>query len=160
MENQTDTEYDTIKLVREVQIMRRLNRIQNKYDTEKTAMGGLFTPEMIDIICPETHSPTMNLRITPDTFSSGGSNSGNSSQNKGVKDFKFQQSAMPDVSLLSQVCVVLEFMESDLDQILKHNIDFNEQHLLKIIYSALCSLSFVHETNIMHRDLKSANILI
>ena len=32
MENQTDTEYDTIKLVREVQLMRRLNRIQQRLE--------------------------------------------------------------------------------------------------------------------------------
>ena len=32
--------------------------------------------------------------------------------------------------------------------------------MVKILYSALCSLSFLHETNIMHRDLKSANILL
>lgn len=54
----------------------------------------------------------------------------------------------------------MEYIETDLDQILKHKIDFSEHHMLKIIYSSLCSLSFVHETNIMHRDLKSANILL
>lgn len=54
----------------------------------------------------------------------------------------------------------MEFIETDLDQILKQKIDFTEHHMLKIIYSSLCSLSFLHEANIMHRDLKSANILL
>ena len=54
----------------------------------------------------------------------------------------------------------MEFVDTDLDQILKHKIDFTESHLIKIVYSALCALTFLHEANIMHRDLKSANILI
>ena len=54
----------------------------------------------------------------------------------------------------------MDSMESDLDQLLKHKLDFSEMHLVKLIYNALCSVSFLHEANIMHRDLKSANILI
>ena len=54
----------------------------------------------------------------------------------------------------------MEYMESDLDQLMKHKIDFNESHLLKIMYNTLCALAFLHEANVMHRDLKSANILI
>jgi serine/threonine protein kinase len=33
-------------------------------------------------------------------------------------------------------------------------------HLLKIVYTSLCAISFLHEANIMHRDIKSANILV
>jgi serine/threonine protein kinase len=32
MENQTDTEYDTIKLVREIQLMRKLNKISKSLE--------------------------------------------------------------------------------------------------------------------------------
>ena len=56
--------------------------------------------------------------------------------------------------------MVLEFMESDVDQLLKHNVDFAEEHLLRITYNFLCALNFMHEANIVHRDIKSANILI
>ena len=65
-----------------------------------------------------------------------------------------------DFTHLKSICLVMEFVDTDLDQILKHKIDFTEHHLLKVIYSSLCSLCFLHESNIMHRDLKSANILI
>lgn len=65
-----------------------------------------------------------------------------------------------DFKHLRSICLVMEFVDTDLDQILKHKIDFSEHHLLKVIYSALCALSFLHESNVMHRDLKSANILI
>ena len=61
---------------------------------------------------------------------------------------------------LSQICVVMSLMDSDLDQLLKHKIEFSEAHLLRIIYNTLTSLQFMHEANVMHRDLKSANILI
>jgi len=32
--------------------------------------------------------------------------------------------------------------------------------MLKVVYSSLCAMCFLHQANIMHRDLKSANILI
>ena len=51
-------------------------------------------------------------------------------------------------------------MEADIDTLLKHEMAFTEQHLIKIAYSTLCAMSFLHEANVMHRDLKSANILI
>ena len=32
--------------------------------------------------------------------------------------------------------------------------------MLKIVYNVLCSLAFMHLTNVIHRDVKPANILI
>jgi mitogen-activated protein kinase 1/3 len=55
---------------------------------------------------------------------------------------------------------VIEFIETDLDQLLKHKIDFSEFHMVKIIYNSLCALSYIHAVNIIHRDIKPANILI
>ena len=54
----------------------------------------------------------------------------------------------------------MEFVETDLDLLLKHKIDFSEHHLLKIVYNTLIALSFMHKANVMHRDIKPANILI
>ena len=51
MENQTDTEYDTIKLVREIQLMRRLNKICQEFEGANT-----FIPELIDVICPDAEN--------------------------------------------------------------------------------------------------------
>jgi RIO-like serine/threonine protein kinase len=61
---------------------------------------------------------------------------------------------------LLNICIVLEFFESDMDQLLKMQINFSENHLLKLIYNTLCSLAFIHMCNVMHRDLKPANILL
>lgn len=54
----------------------------------------------------------------------------------------------------------MDYVGADLDRVFKKNIPFNEQHMLKVIYSSLCSLAFISDTNIIHRDIKSANILI
>ena len=54
----------------------------------------------------------------------------------------------------------MEFVDTDLNEILKHKIDFSEQHLLKILYTALCSLCFIHEANVIHRDIKPENIYV
>ena len=64
------------------------------------------------------------------------------------------------MSLLNQFAIVMDFVDADLDKVFKHNLAFGEHHMLKVIYSSLCSLAFIHDTNIMHRDIKSANILI
>ena len=58
------------------------------------------------------------------------------------------------------ICIVMEFIDTDLDQILKHKLEFKEHHMLKIAYTALSSLCFIHEANVVHRDLKSANLLV
>ena len=54
----------------------------------------------------------------------------------------------------------MEFVETDLDLMLKFKIDFSEHHLIKIVYSMLLSLSFIHQANVLHRDIKPANVLI
>jgi|TARA_B110001450_G_C17447478_1_gene410595 mitogen-activated protein kinase 1/3 len=54
----------------------------------------------------------------------------------------------------------MEYIDTDLDQLLKHKIDFTEHHLLKIVYNSLCAMAFLHLSNVIHRDVKPANILI
>jgi len=54
----------------------------------------------------------------------------------------------------------MEYIDTDLDQLLKHKIDFTEHHLLKIFYNSLCAMAFLHLSNVIHRDVKPANILI
>jgi len=54
----------------------------------------------------------------------------------------------------------MELMSQDLDQMLKTDIKFTESHLIRIAYNSLCSIAFLHEANVMHRDFKPANILL
>lgn len=58
------------------------------------------------------------------------------------------------------VCMVMEYIQSDLNVLLKNKIEFNERQLLKIIYNSLLGISFVHFTNIVHRDIKPGNLLL
>jgi len=55
----------------------------------------------------------------------------------------------------------MEHIGADIDKLIKSDgINFNQDHLLKITYNALCSMAFLHEANVMHRDIKSANMLL
>lgn len=56
MKNQTQLEYEIIKLLREIQIMRQLNEIQERVKhMAKDCNITSFVPELIDIITPEPH---------------------------------------------------------------------------------------------------------
>ena len=116
-------------------------------------------PELIDIIT--TGSDNIFFSKRPSSY--GGANTGLTKASSSIGD-KFQSLdinlSTPDPVNLNEICLVMEFLESDLDQLLKCRIAFNETHLLKIIYHTVCALAFLHEANVMHRDLKSSNILI
>ena len=40
------------------------------------------------------------------------------------------------------------------------DLKFSKQHLIVILYNALCALNFLHTANVMHRDIKPSNMLI
>jgi len=40
------------------------------------------------------------------------------------------------------------------------SMEFNEEYVILIFYNILCSLNFLHNGNVIHRDIKSANLLI
>ena len=42
----------------------------------------------------------------------------------------------------------------------KSRLGLTEDHVIIILYNLLCVLNQVHECNVMHRDIKSANILV
>jgi serine/threonine protein kinase len=54
----------------------------------------------------------------------------------------------------------MEYIETDLDCLMKHKIKFSDDHLIKVIYQSLMCMSFLHFSNVMHRDIKPANILM
>ena len=56
----------------------------------------------------------------------------------------------------------MEFVESDLRKMLSKStkIQFEEDHVITILYNILCAVNLIHSTNVIHRDLKPANILI
>ena len=84
---------------------------------------------------------------------------GTDSNDSNFINIEKKKAEMANLDLMN-ICLVIEFIDTDLDSLLKHKIDFNENHLTKLLYNTLCSLAFIHMCNVMHRDLKPANILI
>ena len=58
--------------------------------------------------------------------------------------------------------LVMDHVDSDLKKVFNSSkkIEFNEDHVLIILYNTLCAMNYLHSTGIMHRDIKPANILI
>ena len=57
--------------------------------------------------------------------------------------------------------LLVEFCQlGSLRDLLDQGISFSEQDLKKTIYSILLSLEYIHKKNIIHRDVKCANILV
>ena len=58
------------------------------------------------------------------------------------------------------VYLVFEYMEHDLFTILKSNIDYTLSQIKYIFHELVLGLKYLHENNILHRDLKPGNILV
>ena len=63
---------------------------------------------------------------------------------------------------LNYVFIIMESSESDLKMLMNNikDVEFNESHIITIMYNSLCALNFIHTANVMHRDIKPANLLI
>ena len=61
---------------------------------------------------------------------------------------------------LNQICLVLEYIESDIDAMFKGQVHISENAIKRIVYNLLSSLSYMHILNVVHRDIKPANILL
>lgn len=60
------------------------------------------------------------------------------------------------------IFLVIESVETDMQTMLKkvESSLFGEEHLKIIAYNLLCGLNFMHTANVMHRDIKTANLLV
>lgn len=54
----------------------------------------------------------------------------------------------------SDIYLVFEVMETDLGEVIRSGQIFSDQHVQFISYQLLHALRYLHESNIVHRDLK------
>jgi len=59
-----------------------------------------------------------------------------------------------------KLCLVFEYMPTDLKKIFRSKQYFSHLHIEYILYQLLLGLNFVHSAGIAHRDLKPENIIV
>jgi len=58
------------------------------------------------------------------------------------------------------VYLVFEYMEHDLNGLIDRNICFEIPHIKCILFQILTGINYLHQSNVIHRDIKGANILL
>lgn len=65
-------------------------------------------------------------------------------------------------NVMNDIFLVMSLMPQSLKQALDAtpHVELTEEHVVILLYNALCGLKHIHKGNIIHRDIKPANLLI
>jgi len=66
----------------------------------------------------------------------------------------------PDSNPFDDIYMVMEFMETDLHQIVYSKNELTDEHIQYFIYQILRGLKAIHSAHVIHRDLKPSNLLL
>ena len=69
-------------------------------------------------------------------------------------------SVIPNRSDFEDLYLKFEFMQSDLERVIQSSAGLNEKQITWIIFQILCGVQYMHDIELIHRDLKPNNILI
>ncbi|CAD5120444.1 DgyrCDS9014 [Dimorphilus gyrociliatus] len=58
------------------------------------------------------------------------------------------------------VYIVLDFMDTDLHNLIQSKQALSMEHIRYFLYQMLCGLKYIHSASVLHRDLKPSNILV
>ena len=61
---------------------------------------------------------------------------------------------------MDTIYIVSDFMDTDLYRLCQSQVEFTENHVRHLLYQMLCGLKYMHSANILHRDMKTANLLV
>jgi mitogen-activated protein kinase 3 len=61
---------------------------------------------------------------------------------------------------MDTIYIVSDFMDTDLYRLCQSQVEFTENHVRHLMYQMLCGLNYMHSANILHRDMKTANLLV
>lgn len=65
-----------------------------------------------------------------------------------------------DFENFNDVCVILEFANSDLKNYIRSGVLLDMGDVVQITYQILAGLNYIHSAGVIHRDLKPANVLL
>ena len=62
----------------------------------------------------------------------------------------------------TSLILVMEYYPTDLSKYLDGCAfsDLKEKQIIRLLYSLLCCISFIHSADVMHRDIKPSNLLL
>lgn len=81
-------------------------------------------------------------------------------QHENIVQIKDIITVPPNTIDFSDVYIVTNLMESDLDRIITSRQTLTNQHHQYFLYQILRGLKFIHSASVLHRDLKPSNLLV
>ena len=147
-----DDKTDAIRTYREIHILRQLDHpnIISLYDVMMTTVRSV--EEATSLLDEEAKDSSAESGTEP-----------TDKDNVGVwqaLNSNFYKTSPLDRVRQGDLYLVFEYMDTDLQKIMRSSQFMTKEHVIFIMYQLLIGLKYLHSANVIHRDLKPANVLI